>query len=365
MSGKNAQTYIANLDTAFDDDPVAFEAFRMGVTSGTMTWTVDGDTMTVVSSALGTFTGSLSTYTLQGLVTALVGAGFVVGEYDPEQGALSAAVLIDGTGSVNDPLQAYSSFIWSIGEAIGVELAAAGEASDEAIACATMMTATSVWLELWGSYFGVEKQANELDPDYARRIVVEVLRPRCNNVAIEMALEEVFLQSVGVVDVVERGPASPAHDGTILFDGTHLHNSSASVLWGLFDVVIGYDLLSGADPVSYLVIVRAIVDRLRAAGTYLRNLTLTASVVTDAAPMPVDGDMPLSVDVPLTDSCAPPTEVRLSLNGNVDLGADAVDPAADSLTLTIVYANNFHHDGVYLFDASKLHNSGATVVEAL
>ena len=281
MSGANAQAFIANLDSAFDNDPVSFAAFRVNVPTGAFTWTVAGDVLTIAPAIGLSSTFALSANTLTSLTEVITAAGFVVSDFatDDDQGDLSATILMDGTGSANDPLMAYSSLVWAIGEALWVELDAAGDASDAALLCAVMATATGVWLDLWGSYFGITRTNGEADADYARRIVVEVIRPRSNNYAIAAALQEVFQQDVEVPDADEQGPASPAHDGLISFDGTHFHNATANPLYGLFDVAIGYDLLNGADPITYLTIVQTVVEQLRSAGTYLRNLTLSGGTI--------------------------------------------------------------------------------------
>jgi hypothetical protein len=366
MAGSNALSFLSQLDSAFENDPLSVALFRLDVDTGSITWAVDGDTLTVLSDEFATFTATLSANTVGALVQALITAGFTVFAYDPANASLSAAVLMDGSGSTNDPLLGFTSYLWAMGEAIGVELDAMGVASDDALRCAVMLTSEEDWLDLWGSYFGIGRESYEVDPDYVRRIVVEVLRPRCNNVAMEMALEEVFQQvGVSVVDVSEWGGTSPLHDGTITFDGTHEHNAGAVKAYGLFDVQLGYDLLGGVDPVAYLTVVTAIVNRMRAAGTYLRDLSLSSSSIFDTAGVAVDKMLAVTAGVPLTDSALAVTDGTIAFRSLMALGADSVTAAADSLTLTITEASAFRHDGKFAFDGSKTHNSGTVVQETL
>jgi hypothetical protein len=367
MAGANANVFLSHLDSAFDPDAEAWSAFRLNVQSGPFTWEVAGDVLTVTPASGVPSTFTLSQNTLGTLTDALVEAGFVVTEFanDEGQGALSAAVLMDGSGSANDPLRAYGSLLWSIGEALGVELSALGDATTEALLCAVMETATSVWLDLWGSYFGITRLNGEEDDVYARRIVVEVLRPRCNNTAIALALQELFVQDVEVVDAVETGAVTPAHDGLISFDGTHYHNATVHPLYGLFDVQVGYDLLNGGDPAAFVTVVTAIVERMRAAGTYLRNVALGAGTISDSVAAPVDGDMPLAVGVPLTDTPAAPTDDALSFASSLALGTDTVAAPSETLTITITSSIGFVHDGTYKFDGTKTHNAGTQVTEQL
>lgn len=367
MAGANALKFLSHLDSAFDPDAEAFVAFRIRSSSPSpFQWAIAGDVFTCSLAGVVVFTASLEANTVGSLVTAVAGAGFLVtGLADATVQALSASVLMDGSGSVNDPVMAFGSQLWAIGEAIGVELDAASAASDQALLQAVLSTAADVWLDLWGSYFGILRNPGEEDAPYATRIVVEVLRPRCNNIALELALGEIFGQTVAVTDVIQYGPATPQHDGLISFDGTHQHNATMTPLWGLFDVTVGYDLLGSTDPLAYLVIVTSIINRLRAAGTYLRNLNLASSAITDSADAPTDLFSSLAVVLNNTDTATAPSENMSTLAGVLRLGSDAVIAATDTLNLTINYGSGFIHDGTYVFDGTNLHNSGATGHETL
>lgn len=367
MAGANALRFLSHLDSAFDPDAEAFVAFRVSTpSSSAFQWAVAGDVFTCTLGGAVAFSASLQANTVGSLASALASSGFLVNNLaDATAQALSASILMDGTGSVNDPVMAFGSMLWAIGEAIGVELDAAGIAADQALLQVVMSSAEDVWLDLWGSYFGVPRNAGEADPDYASRIVVEVLRPRCNNVALELALGEIFGQSVAVNDVIEYGPATPQHDGLISFDGAHLHNATVTPLWGLFDVSVGYDLLGSTDPQAYLVIVTSIINRLRAAGTYLRALNLSGSAIGDAVARPTDAMSSIAVGMTLADSVTAPTDSMGTIAGVLSLGVDTVNTPTDTLTLSITYAAGFIHDGTYAFDGTKTHNAGATVSETL
>lgn len=364
MSGSNALTFIDNLDSAFIVDPAAETAFRLQITNLTgFQWTVSGDNFSCVVDGVQVFSDSLSAYTVRSLAEALSAIGFQVSNLSEDLADLSASVIMDGTGSLNDPVLGFTSAIWAIGESMGVELQAASDASDAALLCAALNTATSTWLDLWGSYFGIPRNDGELDPAYATRIVVEVLRPRCNNIAIGMALSEVFGQTVTVTDALIWGPAFPLFDGATDFDGTHTYQVAPQPIYGEFDVGIGYDLLGGVDPLVYLTLVTLLISKLKAAGTYLRNLSLTASEIEDTVTPPVDHFHNLALTMPLTDTVTPPNDDALLSALSLQLGADPVSAATDSLQLTITYLDAPGYAGTFEFDGTHDFNSGAVVVE--
>jgi hypothetical protein len=91
-----------------------------------------------------------------------------------------------------------------------------------------------------------------------------------------------------VTNAIVYGNPEPRFDGATKFDGSHLFNASAARIFNLFDVAIGYDLLGSLNPAGFMTAVGNQIDRLRAAGTHLRLLTLTASVMGDVMPAPAD-----------------------------------------------------------------------------
>lgn len=364
MAGSRALRFLANLDSAFLEEPEAFVAFNLAG-PGDFAWVVDGDELRCSNAGLVTFTASLAAHTLRSLVDALLAAGFSVSRpADEELLGLSACVLIDATGNLSAPsVYAYSATLWAIGEAIGVELDAAGVSLQQALACASLDTAEGEWLDLWGDYFGIARLPLEQDEAYARRIAVEVVRPRANGVALEMALGEVFGQDVTVTDVREWGALFPLYDGSITHNGTETHDADPRPLYGRFDVEVGFDLLGSEDPADYLLLVRALVNRMRAAGTYLRTLILSKSQLVDAVGAPTDRMSTIATTVTMSDTCPAPTDAALSFAGVVTL-TDPVPAATDSLELTITYAS-FLHDGSVKYDGAMTYRAGAVVVETL
>lgn len=362
MAGQHAKDFISRLHSAFFDEPEAIQAFR--IQRPTVAWSVSGDTIRCVEGGVELFSGSLTAYTLRSLVQALEASGVGVSDLiqQPER-VMSATVLLDGSGN-GGPVMAYSSLIWSIGEALSRELDRARLAGGGALVEANLATATGEWLDLWGQHFGIARLLGEGDDEYSRRIVVEVIRPRCNNVAMEVALGEAFGQAVTVTDVQEWGGASPVFDGTVDYDGTANFDASAAPIYGLFDVSVGFDLLGGQQPADYLETVRAVVDRMRAAGTYLRALVLSDSVLSDQVSAASDSLGALAGAVALDDVVASVSDVGLELRGGLSVLSDAVAASVDTLTLSVTTAGH-NFDGSINFDGSASFSSGAVVVEVL
>lgn len=282
---------LARLNRVFNKDPVEVLALRFTY-SGTMQWTVaDGVLSTVVEGG----TGQALSIPLYGLSLGqlagqlIASPGYSVPFLEPTMAGLSALVLLDATGdptlSNGDHLYAYTSALWSWTEAQAYELEAAGSAIGAMLAQMTTATAAGEWLDLLGSYYAVPRLAGETDAAYGPRIIAEVLLPKGNNKAIEAVIYAVTGQRATITDVVVYGNASPLFNGLIAFSGApHYYNANAAPTYGLFDAVIGYDLLGSSDLTTFIAEVKALVNRMRDAGTQLRNIAATGSAVGDAVP---------------------------------------------------------------------------------
>ncbi|MGI4943636.1 MAG: hypothetical protein ACRYHQ_24240, partial [Janthinobacterium lividum] len=89
-------------------------------------------------------------------------------------------------------------------------------------------------------------------------------------------------------DVVGYQGSGPFFNGG-LFDGSEYFNSGATAQYGLFDVTVGYNLLSGSSVADFETEVKALVSSLRAAGTQLRAFSLGSTAFpADAIQQPTD-----------------------------------------------------------------------------
>ncbi len=282
---------LDRLYRKFSRDPQGYLALRLDY-AGTMTWTVDdGVLSTVVSGGPGVaLSVDLSQFSLATLAVYLaMQPGYSV--IPVQAGSISALTLVEGSGNPatnnGDHLVAYTSILYAFLDAFGSELRAALTAVLAMPAEMATTTADGEWLDLLGSYYGVPRNLGEVDGQYGPRIIAEILRPRCNNVAIELAVEVFTGQVTTVTDVVIYQD-EPFYDGVPKFDGQYMFANVSVPHYGLFDVVVGYDILNGGNPSAFEAAVLDIVSRLRAAGTQLRTLALSGSALADSPRRPDD-----------------------------------------------------------------------------
>lgn len=175
--------------SALDLDPGGEIAIRFGHPAG-CTWDVNADRLRVSSGDGGVIELSLDG-TLQQLAARLTVAGFVVRYVNPDFLHLSSGALLHGSGSdstsAGDQLRVFRSDLWAMLDAYGVVVDQAERDVVEAIAQLYIGTADEDILDYWGEYFGVPRLEAEADDPYRTRIIVEVLRPKSNKVALENA----------------------------------------------------------------------------------------------------------------------------------------------------------------------------------
>lgn len=290
------QALMSHLTRVYDRTPGPYLAIRLTYPAGSLQWQIVDDMLTVtVSGGIGTsLSVDLSQYTIGSLVDFLAAQpGYVVLYIDPESTSLSALALADGSGdqavSNGDHIYGASNLNWILMSAVGKELRLAQDAIVAGLLETSTTTADGEWLDLQGKMYAVPRELNEQDAQYGPRIAAEVALPRQNNVAIEAALEAATGQFATVTDVTAFGSPFPLFDGSISHSGQpFFYNALAKQVFNLFDVAIGYDLIGSYSPADFATKIRQQVNRLRAAGTHLRTLTLTGSVMGDTVPMASD-----------------------------------------------------------------------------
>jgi hypothetical protein len=331
------QKLLGSIYRAFRKDANAYLALRINYSGGAFSWTVADGVLTGVSGSTTLFTLDLSQYTLSTLATALRAIpGVTVPYLTSGNTSLSARVLIDATGdqsaSNGDHLMAYSSTLWALLEPFASELVAAALQIKQALLQMSLTTASNEWVDEWGGYFNVLRKSGETDAAYAARIVVEVLRPRGNNVAIEAALYELLGQKVTVTDLWSESSQSA--------------NAMSPQVLGLFDVQAGYDLLGADDVNAYTEMVKARIETMRDAGMQLNSFALVGSTLTD------------SVDYTPSDD---------GLTIFMDVGTQIVEPAIGdpSESASIHWTQATIYDGTRKFDGSVNYSSGSAFDETL
>lgn len=356
------QNLLGYLPRVFERDPAPFVALRLRYAGG-LTWRVADGVLTTspidgpVSATLSldfleqayqASPGSvdlqvdLSDHTLASLFTLLSAQpGYSAPFLTADLAGLSALTLIDGEGDqgtvYGDRLMGYTSLAYAYMETMAAELAEAGAEIDDMLTQLDTTTAEGEWLEDWGARYAVPRLTGEPDPAYANRIIAEVIRPRGNNVAIAAAISAYTGQDTTVTDAVVWGGPNPAYNAVRTHNAAVNHSSTATPIYGLFDVNYGYDLVEGGSIAAFQQTVRGLVERLRDAGTQLRALTLAGGALVDEAPMGREANARQLVYVrpALTDTAAI-DDALLGADGATVLADSSAAPtdATDSLSVT-------------------------------
>ena len=187
---------VGYLHRVFSSDPEQFLAIRLRY-DGAMSWKIaDGILTTSVSGGSGSALNvDLTTRTIASLASYLTAqAGYTV-EFSigGAQAGLSARVLLDGVNnqdnSNGDHLYAFTSLIWAYLDAAAIELAEAKAAIVEMLKQMSVSTSSGEYLDDLGDQYGIKRLIGETDVIYSNRIIASIIRPKGNNIAIEMAIE--------------------------------------------------------------------------------------------------------------------------------------------------------------------------------
>lgn len=137
---------------------------------------------------------SLRDRTIGQLISDLVADGHEVVFSDAEQLGRGAHVLVDGQGdqdtSNGDHLNAYTSILWALLDAYGIELDEALHQIGQALRQMVLTQAEGEWLDVWAGIYGVPRLADEPDAALQSRIPREVFRERVNGLAIEAGIAD-------------------------------------------------------------------------------------------------------------------------------------------------------------------------------
>ena len=365
-----AEKLLEFIHSAFDKSPGAFVAFRARHASDAFRWRIADDVLTGYLDDDILFAADLTEHTLASLTEFLSAQAQITVIYGASKEAMgaSATTLLDGEGaqasSNGDVFLAYSSILWAWLHSVALELKAAKEAIGAMVDQMSIPSADDEWLDEWGGYFGVARNTGESDTAYSNRIVVEVMRPRGNNKAIEQALLDRFGQAAAVNDVTRWRNATQTHNSAFSYNSAILHNAVADPLYGLFEVEIGYDLESGADLLAFAGQVRAFIEQFRDAGTHLDSLRLSDSKLEDAFASPPTDDGAVQVlllALQADDTLTAPVEAVATIPITLAGMGDTLTGPADSATIDVTYTTKY--DGLRSFNGIVKHQSGLTVAE--
>jgi hypothetical protein len=226
---------------AFDPSPRPELALRVRNPAG-LTWQVTGSVLRLVTGdslvwdGSQTFDGNYDwgitarDYSLDGktvgqLADELRADGHDLVFENAELASRGARVLIAGTGdqdtSNGDHIHAYTSLMWCLFDAYGVEVDEAGHQVDQALRQMVLTQAEGFWLDVWAGLYGVPRLPGETDASLRVRIPKEVFRLRVNGLAIEQAVTELVSETV----VIDEPWKRMFHlSGSALSGVDHLHD---------------------------------------------------------------------------------------------------------------------------------------------
>lgn len=363
MQTRLTEKLLGFIYSALNKSPERFVAFRAQHASGTFRYTILNYEFNFYVNDAVVLSGNLKNYTILSLAEAIgrLSGMSIVYRADQDVMALSACVLLDGTGnqaeSNGDCFYAYESLLWVYLETVGTELGAASNSIDAMLDQMSLQTADDYWLDYWGEHFGVARLDGELDADYSKRIIIEVLRPRGNNKAIEAALFERFGQSATVVDKPMYRSQTNTFNGSYFFSGApHYYNATEDVYYGLFDVVAAYDLLGSDSPNLFAIEVRKFVERFRDAGTQMLSLNLAGAVISEVYDLTATDSHALSAVSVLSDALdAGPSEsvaaFPVVLSQLADTSASGVDSTSATLTTSTTYNSQRYFNSLVLYQS--------------
>lgn len=368
---KLTQKLVGFLHRAFNRDPADFLALRLRYDGG-MTWRVEDAVLytSVTGGSGAALEVDLTQYTLGELANYLSAQpGYSVPfRVTNELSLLGARILLDGSGNQDktngDHLRAFTSLTWAYLDANAVELKAAREQIYQMLRQMTVVTGEGDWLDEIGGYYNVRRRDGEVDSLYGPRIIEEVIRPRNNNKAIEIAISRATggLQS-RVVDVEIVEDVFPAYNGDISFDGTYQYSATSKYRRNLFDVEYAFDLEGAEDIAPFQRRVLMLIDNFRAAGTHRRQILLTAGRMDDTGIVPTDGALALQLTSAFVEAVAVPTDIA-NVSATLVLADSALPVADDETEITLLSAHTYN--GARRYGGSGrlvYYNSGSPVVE--
>lgn len=235
-----------------------------------VSWRVSYDALVLETNGVET------SITLDGKTIAEVAAEAVAAGYRVPfigQSTESAALLVPGA----DALNIGTTQLWRFLNASEREFARAGDQAQRSVQQVYLHQAGGEFLDEHGAYYGFPRTTGEVDTDYRDRIISEILRPKANNRALAMILAQWFGTESRLIDVVDLPLQDYAH-GAYLHDGTwdymdrpardgSLHTGH-SQHYAQFEVVL--DVVP--DKEVSVARVREVINRYKAAGTYMHSL---------------------------------------------------------------------------------------------
>lgn len=285
---------LGYLDSGFEKDPAPFLALRLRYDGGMRFSIADCNLSTVVTGGSGkSISVDLTQYTIAQLAAYLNGLpGYSVPYIDSgDGGQLSARALIDGEGDISksngDHINAYTNLAWAYMDAQASELKEAGDQANEMLEQMSTKTADAEWLDELGSYYAVPRNSGESDALYGPRIITTVLMPRSNNIAIEIAIEQISNGvKARIIDAFQVTDDPFFYDGAATYNGSRRYGGGTSAaLRNLFDAEFDIDFNSDSFDTARI---SQLIEKFRGAGNFLRQISLSGTLNDSVDQQPTD-----------------------------------------------------------------------------
>lgn len=113
----------------------------------------------------------------------------------------NAICLVDTENESTPYVYIHNSPTWALFKAIALELQEARAIGDEVLRQMGIPGAVGIFSNHWGSYFNVSRFRDESDAAYDQRIINSFVRPKSNNVAMEIILQSYYGYYIRVFDL--------------------------------------------------------------------------------------------------------------------------------------------------------------------
>ena len=243
------------LHNGFNRDPGAVPVLQLEQTSGHYQLRLEDNTLTLDYDDLPQTTWDLSqdTLTYAQLAEDLAAYFSTVTWVDIGQAGRATRTMARlDTSDTSYLISRYSATLWTLMDSYTSPLRDAKAAISDMLAQLFLHTAEVNWLDEWASYLGFIRQAQEADSTYRQRMINALLKPKCNNIALELILSEHYDLNTSVTDDLKYP--------------------------GVFNAIMSFDLLGADDnPKTSLANATALINTVKAAGTKLGAFQLSAS----------------------------------------------------------------------------------------
>lgn len=253
---------LSALHDGFGREPLPVPVITISHTNPKLTLMLDSPVLSINKAGAEQFSLDLTgeTLTVDDVADALIGYFPSLIITDNGQGPRPARTIIavetlEDNGRLHITLFTYSSLTWTLLDTFSRPLEAAKRAIGDMLEQLYLHSSEDIWLDEWGGYFGIRRENKEVDADYLDRIMREILKPKCNNVAIELALSNEQALDLTITDDPEAQ--------------------------GVFNACLPYNLLSSKTPLTFVSNAVVLINKIKAAGTKLGSVRLIGSTLAD------------------------------------------------------------------------------------